>query len=289
MRSTQLGSAWTWGGYASMPVAAGGAGGSAATSAWTVMPVMAAVSVGQFLTGLPSWLNGLLERFFPSPVTVESPIAAESPPQQGKSRLGQLLEEVPGESPAATTPAPAAPRTSPFDQYYIVTPQGQGSLYGSAACSMTSVSMALDYLHGQNPDLQTATPLELEGMLDPGDGTKGKGVSLSKMTDDLGELGYHNISEKAGASMDELQSALQDGPVIVTSGVKIAGLGSATPNVPRAIEGPGGTVHAMLVKGLGAEKVAVNDPWTGRELQFDRATFEQMWAGGSNGMYVIRP
>ena len=286
MSGARMQTVWTWG-YAPMPVAAGGTGGGAASSAWMVMPVMAVVSVGQFLTGLPSWLNGLLERFFPSPVTVESPIAVESPSQPGKSGFGQLLEEVPDESP--TVAAPAAPQTSPFDQYYNVTPQSQGNLYGSAACAPTSISMALDYLHGQNPDLQTATPQELIGMLDQGDGTPGRGLSLSKLTDELGELGYHNISEKAGASMDELQSALQDGPVIVTSGVKIVGPGTVASDVPRAIEGPGGTVHAMLVKGLGAEKVAVNDPWTGRELQFDRATFEQMWTGGSNGMYVIRP
>lgn len=286
MRGTQLGSAWTWS-YASMPIAAGGTAGGAALPAWTVVPVMAAVSVGQFLTGLPSWLNGLLERFFPSPVTVESPIAVESPPQPGKSGFGQLLENAPAESPPATESA--APQASAFDQYYNVTPQSQGNLYGSAACAPTSVSMALDYMHSQNPDLQTATPQELIGMLDQGDGTPGRGLSLSNLTDELGELGYHNISEKAGANMDELQSALQDGPVIVTTGVKIVGPGTVASDVPRAIEGPGGTVHAMLVKGLGAEKVAVNDPWTGRELQFDRATFDKMWTGGSNGMYVIRP
>jgi uncharacterized protein YvpB len=57
----------------------------------------------------------------------------------------------------------------------------------------------------------------------------------------------------------------------------------------RRIQGPGDTIHAMVVKGCSPDSIIVNDPWTGKELRFPQSTFEIMWKLGQNGMYMIRP
>jgi uncharacterized protein YvpB len=158
----------------------------------------------------------------------------------------------------------------------------QDDLYGNAACSPVSACMLLEYYHQLNPLNLTVTPQQLIAMLDPGDGTPGKGMSLSNVTDELLTLGYQHISEKIHATLDDLKSELIKGPLIVTVGVTLTSLGK------RLIQGPGETIHAMVVKGFSPEAIIVNDPWSGKELRFPYATFEIMWKLGLNGMYMIR-
>lgn len=258
----------------------------------SVPPVATVLSIGSFLGALPSWLSSILDRFF-APVEVVSPIAdgPVTPPSQTPSSpttgFGELLKETPATAPTETSVASASAKVpaaqNAYENYSDVPLKSQGDHYGNAACAPTSVSMVLDYYKAQNPDLKTASPTELIGMLDAGDGTPGKGVGLHLMNDDLKELGYNNITVKAEAGYDDLNAALNDGPVIVTAGVKLIGGGA------RDIQQAGNTIHAMVVKGINADSVILNDPWSGAEKTFSRETFSQMWSKGSNGMYVIRP
>ena len=149
--------------------------------------------------------------------------------------------------------------------------------------------MVLDYFHNQDPRHQAIAPDKLISMMDKGDGTPGQGVSLSNLTDELNGLGYNHITTQVNARLDDLKNQLKSGPVIVTAGVKIVGPGSVTSDVPRAVTGPGSVMHAMVVKGISADTVLVNDPWSGSEMQIPVETFNQMWSSGSNGLYAIRP
>jgi hypothetical protein len=143
--------------------------------------------------------------------------------------------------------------------------------------------MLLEYYHRLDPLNRTVTPLQLISMLDPGDGTPGKGMSLTNLTDELQSLGYQHISQKLYASLDDLKTELSNGPLIVTVGVTLMGTGT------RAIQGPGNTSHAMVVKEFSPDVIIVNDPWSGKELRFPIGIFERMWKLGLNGMYIIRP
>lgn len=235
---------------------------------------------------LPQWLTTKLDQFY-APAEIASSFAAEQPaviavPSQD---FGDLLKQ-PVNTPIVET---SSPEPSPLEISYTVQAKPQGKLYGNAACSPTSVSMILDYYHSKDAANQTISAEQLVLMMDEGDGTYGKGMSLSKLTDELSELGYHNISQKVDARFSDLHSALQDGPVIVTTGVKISGPGTISPNGPRTLDGAGNAIHAMVVTGIGDTQVNVNDPWTGQELQLSKATFERMWSRGSNGIYSIRP
>lgn len=283
-----------------LPSAAGGSGfGGPGLAA--ILPLMTAVSIGSFFAGIPAWLKGILDQLFP-PAPILSPIP-EGPPAPQPGALHRLINEklpsqpAPPESPAPAASASAQPvetvpaiqPESKFDILHDVPAQSQGSLYGSAACAPTSASMVLDYFHGKDSNNQTIATDKLISMMDKGDGTPGQGVSLSNLNDELSDLGYHNITTQVNASLDDLKSQLQSGPVIVTAGVKIVGPGSVTSDVPRAVTGPGSVMHAMVVKGVGSDGVLVNDPWSGSEMQIPTDTFNQMWSNGSNGLYAIRP
>lgn len=283
-----------------------------------VLPVFTALSVVSFLSGLPAWMNSLLERFFPPPAIV-SPIPDEAEnvqpgalkrlfdqkfPAQPSTTFGDLLNKTAPAAPSmlpqgdasqsglegSVQVEPPPPSASPsaqvapapkYEVYYDIPPKSQGTLYGSAACLPTSVSMALDHFHAQNSANRTASPDDLIGMLDPGDGTLGKGVGLDKLNDDLGELGY-NAAVRTG-SMDDLRAALNDGPVVVN--VKV-GLVSAP---ARDITPDGSYNHSILVKGINADSVVINEPWSGAEKILPRDTFAQIWKGGGNYMVIVRP
>jgi len=280
-----------------LPSAAGGSGfGGQGLAA--ILPLMTAVSVGSFFAGIPAWLQSILDRLFP-PAPILSPVPDEPSSGVTPGALHDLIDKK--FPPAAEPSAPAAsasakpvvpPQTPPekkFDLLYDVPTESQGSLYGSAACSPTSASMVLDYFHNQDPRHQAIAPDKLISMMDKGDGTPGQGVSLSNLTDELNGLGYNHITTQVNASLADLKNQLQSGPVIVTAGVKIVGPGSVTSDVPRAVTGPGSVMHAMVVKGISADAVLVNDPWSGSEMQIPVETFNQMWSSGSNGLYAIRP
>lgn len=239
-----------------------------------ILPLFTALSVMPFLGNLPTWLNSFLDRFFQKP-EIPSPITDGSTPT---SRLGELLKE----TPQTTAPTQVAPSPADgYDIYYDIPPKSQGILYGSAACLPTSFSMVLDHYHSQNPANQTASPEDLLGMLDQGDGTVGSGVGLDRMNDDLAELGYQSTVRPG--SMDDLNAALKEGPVVVNT--KVGLLSSPA----RDIQPGGATNHAVLVKAINADTVVVNDPWSGAEKSIPRETFERMWTGGGNYMITVRP
>lgn len=278
---------------ASLPFAAGQ--GGAFWQSTSILPLMTAVSLGSFFAGIPAWLQSLLDRLFP-PAPVISPVPDDPTIGIKKGGLHDLIDKkFPDQTPTATPSAkpvetaPAAQPEKKFDILYDVPTESQGDLYGSAACSPTSASMVLEYFHNKDSSNQTIAPDKLIAMMDKGDGTPGAGISLSNLTDELNDLGYRNITTQVNASMDDLKIQLQSGPVIVTAGAKIVGPGSITSDVPRAVTGPGSVIHAMVVKGVSADTVVVNDPWSGSEMQISTDTFNQMWSNGSNGLYAIRP
>lgn len=266
----------------------GGLGDTAFYNRYFV-PLFTAVSVAPLVQGLSSWVNGFLDKFFPKPAIV-SPLPDTPEPISG---FGKLLQETPQATPSAqiAPPSPTTPSSQPtatpiplanaYDVYHDIPPKSQGSLYGSAACLPTSMSMVLDHYHSQNPANPTASPNDLIGMLDQGDGTFGRGITLDRMNDDLAELGYQ--SAVSSSDMDGLTSALNDGPVIVNSKV---GLVSSP---ARDIIPNGSTNHAIVIKAVNSDSVVVNDPWSGTEKSFSRDTFEKMWSGGGNYMIIVRP
>jgi predicted double-glycine peptidase/uncharacterized protein YukE len=269
------------------------------------------------IRSIPKWLQDKLGEVF-KPAEVISPLGKEQASSvaasaaQGGMRnsqpavQGALAGAQTGASPAheqvaaqggvdvrggVANPANAVAASvrSAVDISFNVPAKSQGELYGNAACSPTSVSMVLDYYSAQNAQNRTASPQEIIAMMDKGDGTYGKGMSLSNLTDELNDLGYKNVTQQVGAQYADLRAAVKDGPVIVTSGVKIVGPGTVTANVARAIDGPGNTIHAMVVTGVGDDQVNINDPWSGQQMQLPRDTFEKMWSRGSSAVYSIRP
>lgn len=254
----------------------------------------------------PSWWPSWLPWTSQPPESIVFPVADKSP--KTKTRFGDLLKEpapatiiqtnntstetlrAASSSAQATTTPTLDSTTIIYEVYYDVPVESQGTLNNYRACAPTSVSMVLNYYHAQNEANTGATTEQLLAPLNAG----GKEIALTNMTNEIKGLGYQNITVKVSdpqvkVTLSDLQSALKDGPVIVTAGVKIVGPGTVISNIPRAIEGPGSTIHALVVKGFGKDTVIVNDSWSGKELQLSNATFTKMWDRGSNGMYAIRP
>lgn len=267
-------------------------------------PLMTSVSIAPFLANLPPWLSKFLDSLFP-PKEIISPIPDTlEPPESGTTPLGELLKKPPTQTPPVE-PAPeppqqpaqpevpptatpsAQPNTSPangYDVSYDIPAKSQGALYGSAACLPTSMSMVTDYYHAKDASLQAVTPKQLVDMLDPGDGTStgsSPGIGLDRLNDDLAEIGYQ--SNVQPGSMDDLTSKLKEGPVIINAGVSLIS------NPARDIQNAGSVNHAMLVKAINNDSVVLNDPWSGMEKTFTRATFEKMWKNGQNYMIIVRP
>lgn len=265
----------------------------------TMLPPLAIVSqLGDWLDTWPDWLKNQLSPFLPFLQPPAPPALEPVGEPTGPTRLGELLndpvvqEPLPeptkevgvetGESTAVSTPVTPPTQPVPVVNGYPVPVKSQGNLGGSAACAPTSVSMILDYYHNQDGQNQTATPQELLTMLDKGDFTQGKGMSLSRITDELQDLGYANISAQVDASQTDLQNHLQQGPVIATVMLDMK---------TNQLTATGSVVHAVVVKGISGDgqTVFINDPWTGSEVLLPVADFAATWQRGSNGLYVIRP
>ena len=265
---------------------------------------------------LPEWLRGKLDRIF-RPAQIVTPLAKEQPVAevQPETGFGKLLHQNPSssatasaaispdaaikevatvpvenkpvaivESPASTTQAQGELSVS-----YGVPIKAQGAVYGNAGCTPTSISMVLDYYNTQNKANKTLSAQQIVDMSDAADRKSTKGMSLTNLTDELETLGYKNIDVKINAQYSDLQTAIKDGPVIVTAGVKLTGDGIINSSGSRALVGPGNITHAMVVSGVGDEQVLVNDPWSGTQVKLSKETFEKMWTRGSGGMYSIRP
>lgn len=254
---------------------------------------------------LPIWLRGKLEKIFNGTERLKSKLVTF--PEGNVSAVGQdknipdhVVDSDLTDDQAAVLQSQGTVTQEEFsrsqqidasnvDTSFNVPIKSQGSLYKNAGCSLVSVSMVLDYYHAQNSANRTASAEEILSMLDQGDGIPGKGISLSKLTDELGELGYRNVTPKVGADYDVLRDATKDGPVIVIAGVRIVGPGTVNSEVPRAIVGSGNTIHAMVVTGVGENQVNINDPWSGQQMKMTRGDFEKMWIRGQNSYYSIRP
>jgi hypothetical protein len=239
-----------------------------------------------------AWLQGRPEKFL-SPVPEDEPAipkgrlaqtilsglekARREQEQKQATSSGRVIQSIEVDTPKERTQPPPD-----FSIYHPVTPQSQEDAHGRAACFPTSVSMVLDYYHSRNPSNRFASRDDLIAMLDPGDGTKGKGVGLDRLNDDLSELGYTAITRSG--SMDDLRNFLREGPVIVNLKVDLIGLpGSGDIRLGHTYD------HSVVVKGISDNAVLINEPWSGKEKVIDRATFEQMWGEGQNYMVIIRP
>ncbi|MBN2386392.1 MAG: C39 family peptidase [Anaerolineales bacterium] len=256
--------------------ASGGGWGDLIPSYWVAIPTVTTLAVVTgWLTGVPAWLTDWFRRIFgPEPAPAEVPVEAPAKPRPAQEAVPPVQPEAPAKEYVA---------------YHDVPVKSQGSAYGNAACSPTSVSMVMDYYHNQDANNPTATPQELIDSLDKGDGTPGNGISLSRMADEINDVGYSEVSARGGASLDDLHTALDDGPVVVTVGVRVTGEGTVGGSGARALAGPGSTTHAVVVKGRTETAVIVNDPWSGQEMEIPNATFNDMWNRGTNGLVVIRP
>jgi len=239
-----------------------------------------------------AWLQGRPEKFL-SPVPEDEPAipkgrlaqtilsglekARREQEQKQATSSGRVIQSIEVDTPKERTQPPPD-----FSIYHPITPQSQGDEYGRAACFPTSVSMVLDYYHSRNPSNRFASRDDLIAMLDPGDGTRGKGVGLDRLNDDLSELGYTAITRPG--SMDDLRNFLREGPVIVNLKVDLIGPpGSGDIRLGHTYD------HSVVVKGMSDDAVLINEPWSGKEKVIDRATFEQMWGEGKNYMVIIRP
>lgn len=268
-----------------------------------------AASLGALIGSLPLWLQDWLKSMFGESDPVISPVVDE-PATPPHVTFGDLLREgeatpsaqqIPETSePAVTTPGEMTPPTTPgstettpvdtsttTESYgYDVPILSQGTLYGSAACFPTSIAMVTAYFHNQDANDPALAVKDLLESMDKGDGTYGVGIGLDKLNDEIDSMGYQSPGIQVDASMDDLKSALESGPVIVNTGVKVTNVDGV-----RGIGGAGNTNHAMVVKGISADgtQVKVNDPWSGKEIDYSAEDFSKIWNKGQNIIVEIKP
>lgn len=168
---------------------------------------------------------------------------------------------------------------------YDVPVKAQGNLLNGTACVPTSVSMVLDYYHKNNSQLQSATISQFIADLNPGDIKPGIGISISDIIDNLQALGYRHSFYKISPqiNLSDLKYYLQDGPVIVQTGLDLG-------HNPRRILGVGDKQHALVLRGFSpdGQTVYVNDPWSGSQLELQLTDFLAMWNNGHNIALMIR-
>ena len=275
----------------------GGAGTAAFTpfsggGAWLALPFTALVPIFTYFTalpwldGTPAWLRDLYQKFFPTPAAIPAPFPSVMEPTLVSPALSSQstpLGELANQPSVTLQPAASSSASRPgYETYYDIVPKSQGDEYGNAACLPTSFSMLTYYYHQQNPANKVASPHDLVQMLDPGDGTSGRGIGFDRLDDDLGELGYKDV-RYFQSDMSGLKNELKDGPLVVNVKVNLV----STPT--RAVLDGNSYNHAMLVKGVSDSNVLVNDPWSGRELEIPSDQFERMWKNGDSWVHVLRP
>ena len=270
-------------------------GGGAPSFQTGTLPVFAALEPAVLLTTLPLWLQRLLERLFPPP-HIHAPIVEEAPKKGAlaetirrgferaqPTRVVQRIEVNPGlgvTQPEAPQPTAAQPPVS-YDVYHQVPVHSQGNAFGSAACLPTALGMVTEYHHARSADLKSVSPSDLIAASDPGDGTSGKGFGFDSLNDEMDDRGY-KVNLRTG-NLQELEKALKEGPLIANVKVDL------TSGPARDIRPGNGYYHSVVVKGMNADSVVINDPWSGAEKVFSRTDFEGMWRGGGNLMLEVRP
>lgn len=275
--------------------------GAVGISGITLPAGWGAASIGALIGSLPLWLQDWLKSMFGGSDPVISPVVDE-PATPPHVTFGDLLKEgeatpsaqpVPETSepvvatPSAVTETPPVDNSTTTESYgYDVPILSQGTLYGSAACFPTSIAMVTAYFHNQDANDPALAINDLIESMDKGDGTYGVGIGLDKLNDEVDSMGYQSPNIQVDASMDDLKSALNSGPVIVNTGVKITNVDGV-----RGIGGAGNTNHAMVVKGISADgtQVKVNDPWSGKEIDYSAEDFSKIWNKGQNIIVEIKP
>ncbi len=108
--------------------------------------------------------------------------------------------------------------------FYDVPVKSQQDYLNGTACVPTSIIMVLDYYHQTDPALTTETISKFIADLEEGDITEGYGISVSKIVDDLWDLGYRNSFYLNGSqiNLNALIGYLKEGPVIVQTGLELA-------------------------------------------------------------------
>ncbi len=226
------------------------------------------------------------------------------------SRFGELLDRKneTGTERKAARPSPSSSRdarraeskpqttsTQPAQTkkwWYDVPPKsqrgleykGQETAYG---CVPTATSMILDYWHAQDPANKTMSAQELLNKNVEQGEFRGTGMSASKIHDEVRDLGYGVVEDRANADRDALQEALTEGPVIA-----IVKLGLKT----------SGANHAVVVTGISedGQQVRINDPWTGQSYTYSWEQFSRSWGADfgkdrrgnnlpRNNLVIIRP
>ena len=175
--------------------------------------------------------------------------------------------------------APAADWWHPVPEYSQrdLTAKGADTQYG---CVPSSTSMVLDYWHQQDPANPTMSAQELlDTNTSQGEFDK-FGMSSSNIHEEVSNLGY-TAQDYTNSNLDELKSAVADGPVIA-----VVKLGVKTD----------GTNHAVVVTGISEHnEVRINDPWTGKSQTYSWDQFSKSWGTNfgkdapKNSFTSIRP
>ncbi len=195
-----------------------------------------------------------------------------------------LLHATPALKTIATTPqAPTTVHTTAATaptysiNWAATTPAyAQGSLLGGLACAPTALAMITAHFHAVNPSVGAQTPAQFVANLQPGEFIAGEGVPYTALARQLVALGYTQVSGNTGNTLASLRADLAGGPVIVTAGADTLGR-------------PGS--HSLVVVAVSndASTVILNDPATGTQTTLSWATFAHLWAGGNNGILIVRP
>lgn len=168
-------------------------------------------------------------------------------------------------------------RSVPEYSQHDLTYKGANTEYG---CAPSSASMVLGYWHQQNPENLTMSAQDLlDSNVAQGEFDR-FGMSSSNIHDDVSKLGY-TAQDHTNSSLDELKSAVADGPVIA-----IVKLGMKTD----------GTNHSVVVTGISDQnEVRVNDPWTGKAQTYSWEQFSKSWGANfgkdapTNSFTLIKP
>lgn len=137
-------------------------------------------------------------------------------------------------------------------------------------CGAASIAMVMQYWQaqqGQSPN-RASDATQIQRALYS---AKAHGIYASDMERYFREQGFRTFTIRG--EWEDLQQHLAKGrPLIVA--LKPAG---------------GGTLHYVVVTGVGAETVMVNDPAQRKLLQQDRSSFEQEWSAAGKWTLLALP
>lgn len=184
-------------------------------------------------------------------------------------------------SPAArvfrpATPLAPAPAVTYSTDWSNTTPAyRQNDLLGGYACAPTATAMVTAHFAAVRAAAMH-TPDEFVAELQPVEFIPGEGVPFQALVRQLGRLGYTRISGNTGNSKAALIAELVSGPVVITAGGDTIGQRG---------------LHSLVVVAISDDGnyALINDPETGRQVELPWSTVDALWAGGSYGIFLVRP